>query len=236
MATTGDYWRMADVVHWRNQNAAPTPGWFTCDRFESSKSFFAPKANRNGFQAAVYTDGQSGEKVLAIAGTQGAALNDLLADVRVLAQLMPRQASAALKFYRSVIDDDDDDEVVIVGHSLGGGLAQVLGYWCNRPFVTFNAPGMASVLGAARHNLFKPQVRQRTRAAQAVWEGATGSRGLNFRIARDVVGKFGKHVGDVIVLNHNPGFVLSHQGLEPALRNHLVNGTPLWDLDPFAVL
>jgi hypothetical protein len=235
MITTGEYWKLADHVHYHDPASGvhPAPGMFTCDRAELSASFFGTKTNRNGFHAAVYTKGGTGERVLAIAGTQGMAFNDILADVRLMCGVMPRQASSALKFFNSAINAND--VVVIVGHSLGGGLAQVLGYWCNRPFVTFNAPGMSQVLGAARHNLFKPDVRRRSRDARQAWEGPNGSRGLNFRIAHDAVGKFGKHLGDVIVLNHNPAAFTSHASLKPALKHYLVQGKRLYDLDPFAV-
>jgi hypothetical protein len=232
MITTGKYWQIADHVHYPNPRTSLHQVYgFTCDRAELSHSFFSTKTNRNGFQAAVYTHTQSGDRVLAIAGTQGAPTNDLLADLRVLLGIIPRQASSALKFFNSSVHANDN--VVIVGHSLGGGLAQVLGYWCNRPFVTFNAPGMAQVIGAARLNFFKPEVRRRSRDARKDWNGHQGSRGLNFRIANDVVGKFGKHLGDVIVLDHNPALVKSHQSLEDALRND--SRGDLYDQDPFAV-
>jgi hypothetical protein len=123
-----------------------------------------------------------------------------------------------------------------VGHSLGGALAQVLGYWCNRPFVTFNAPGMASVIGAAQWNLLKPEVLKRTWESKKFRSSNGKARGINFRVARDLVGKFGKHVGDVIVLKSEPAFFMRHDlgSLERVLRGEMCNGTQsLYDVDPF---
>jgi hypothetical protein len=148
---------------------------------------------------------------------------------------MPHQASTAWEFYQSVVQAQDE-WVFIVGHSLGGALAQVLGYWCNCPFVTFNAPGMASVIGAAGWNFLKPDVARRTRDAKKLRNSNGEARGVNFRIARDVVAKFGKHLGDVIVLRSDPAFARNHDldSLERVLRSEMCNGTQsLYEVDPF---
>jgi hypothetical protein len=192
--------------------------------------------NRDGFQAAIYTPvtarGQSlGVKVLAIAGTQGLAMNDIAADLRIGLHVMPKQASTAFKFYQDAVGNEGI--AVIVGHSLGGALAQVLGYWCDCPFITFNAPGMASVLAAARFNIFKPDVFRRTRTAKRFQSSDGKARGLNFLVARDLIGKFGKHVGEVIVLRAHPALVRNHANLYPSLWETKVNGQFLSDLDPF---
>jgi hypothetical protein len=160
-------------------------------------------------------------------------MNDIAADMKIGLHVMPNQASSAMKFYRSVVQNDDDF-VFITGHSLGGALAQVLGYWCNRPFVTFNAPGMASVIGAAQWNFLKPDVFKRSREAKRTRKSDGKARGINFRISRDLVGKFGKHVGDVVVLKSSPAFVSNHMGFDRVLRDEMVNGQQsLYDVDPF---
>jgi hypothetical protein len=233
-----EYWELALNVHARNPRNNPPQG-FVCDRVEISRGFFGSgNGNRNGFQAALYTPvTQRGHrlnvKVLAIAGTQGLAMNDIAADLRIGLHVMPQQASSALKFYESALGNKDT--AVIVGHSLGGALAQVLGYWCDCPFITFNAPGMASVLTAARWNLFKPHVRKRTQAAKKFRSSADSiSRGLNFVTAGDLVAKFGKHVGEVIVLRHGPpALVKNHMSFQMPLFMTKVNGQFLSDLDPF---
>jgi hypothetical protein len=236
LITTREYWDLAWSVHARNPRANPPQG-FICDRVEISKGFFGSgEGNRDGFQAALYTPvtdrGQRLDaKVLAIAGTQGLAMNDIAADLRIGLHVMPQQASSAFKFYQSAVGNDE--LAVIVGHSLGGALAQVLGYWCDCPFVTFNAPGMASVLKAARWNFLKPDVLRRTRAAKRFRSSVGKARGLNFVVDRDLIGRFGKHVGEVIVLSSDPALVRNHANLYPSLWQSRVNGQFLSDLDPF---
>jgi hypothetical protein len=232
--TTGEYWDCADSVHSFDPTTFNVPQGFNCDRAEQSKSFFAWKGNRNGFQAAVYTHRSSGVKVLAIAGTQGMALNDILADLRLTIGLMPRQASSAWQFYQSAITEDD--VAVIVGHSLGGGLAQVLGFWTNTPFLSFNAPGMESNVVGALINPLKPQVLKRTWQASKKFYSKDGAKGLNFVVGKDFVGKFGVHVGQVIDLPLAYAGPDEHfRGIKPALNAYQVDGQSLTDSDPFAV-
>ena len=236
MITTGTFLELAYQVHYPDpMRVVPSQG-FACERVDNSKAYFGSgEGNRNGFKAALYRNSALGAKVLAIAGTEGTAGNDITADLRIPLHTMPRQASSGWKFYESVVQAQDE-WVFIVGHSLGGALAQVLGYWCNRPFVTFNAPGMASVIGAAQWNLLKPEVLKRTWESKKFRSSNGKARGINFRVARDVVGKFGKHVGDVIVLKSEPAFFMRHDldSLERVLRGEMCNGTQsLYDVDPF---
>jgi hypothetical protein len=221
-------------VHARDPMRLVPPQGFACERVDNSKGFFGSgEGNRDGFKAALYRDSSAARvKVLAIAGTQGMALNDIADDVRIPLHVMPHQASSAWKFYRSVVRDDDEF-VFIVGHSLGGALAQVLGYWCNRPFVTFNAPGMASIIKAAQWNFLKPDVFRRTREAKK-FRADGKARGINFRISGDAIAKFGRHVGDMIVLNSSGPFTQRHIDFERALQESRLNGQQtLYDVDPF---
>jgi hypothetical protein len=98
--------------------------------------------------------------------------------------------------------------VSVTGHSLGGGLAQVMGVWEQVPFVTFNAPAMKHVIAAAHINIFKPMMMVRTIKSQS----AKDTPGVNFRIRglgsdgvvrNDLVsmhGAAGGHVGMVVDL------------------------------------
>ena len=234
MITSGQFWECADQVHYNDPIIHVPPRGFVCDRVENSKSFFGSgKGNRDGFKAALYKHASNiSIKVLAIAGTQGLAMNDIMADAKIGLHVMPNQASSAWKFYQSVVRENDEF-VSIVGHSLGGALAQVLGYWCNRPFVTFNAPGMASVIGAAQWNFLKPDVMKRSREAKKNRKEGKAT-GINFRISRDLIGKFGKHVGNVIILGQHPAFVQNHMDFERALKDGRLNtNQSLYDVDPF---
>jgi hypothetical protein len=230
--TTEQYWQLAFCVNSPNPRNAPEG--FTCDRVQTSKGYLGSgEGSRDGFQAAVYR-GANG-RVLAIAGTQRLAMSDYTADLRIGLHVMPNQASSAFKFYEDVVGDGG--VAVIVGHSLGGALAQVLGYWCDLPFVTFNAPGMALVLAAARYNLLKPDVARRTRAALPASRSPFKNRGLNFVVEKDLIGRLGKHYGEVIVLKGDyPGLFSNHSNLIPALTGTQTQQNRfLLDVDPFQV-
>src|SRR5262249_16898846 len=153
-----DYYKLAMYAH-ENQTYGLAPSGWNHQSGHASKPFFAWKIG-SGFQAAYFTvsGGAGPEKVIAIAGTQGFAGSDWLADAKLAISLMPRQASSAEKFFRSVIPNGTDpEEVIVVGHSLGGALAQALGFWHGVRFVTFNAPGMGATLALSMTNVFKPK-------------------------------------------------------------------------------
>ncbi|VTR91964.1 unnamed protein product [Gemmata massiliana] len=244
MATTGEYYELAMAAHEKTEYANAPNGWSN-RQGHAAKPFFGWKIG-SGFQAAYFTrsrgaTGAAGtEQVVAIAGTQGMAGSDILADIKLAIGVMPRQASSAEKFFQSVIPSGTTpSDVIVVGHSLGGALAQVLGFWHGVRFVTFNAPGMMGQLGGSMLNLFKPQVLART--WKATWKTATGptERGINLIVKTDVIGNYGPHVGTAVRLSAtNSPLFRAHGGqrLENAIRNKMIGGQSLWDLDPFQVL
>ena len=69
-----------------------------------------------------------------------------------------------------------DARFPMTGHSLGGGLAQIMGVWEEVPFVTFNAPAMKNAK-AANINIFKPMMMIRTLKAQS----ADDTAGVDFK-------------------------------------------------------
>lgn len=72
-------------------------------------------------------------------------------------------------------------KVLITGHSLGGFLAQVVGAWKKFETHTFNAPGAAGYEGAPRFGKVTNHVR-----------------------SFDIVGRFGRHVGQVVKYPDTP--------------------------------
>lgn len=71
--------------------------------------------------------------------------------------------------------------MTLVGHSLGGGISQIVGLETDTKFVTFNAPGMwTNAVGVCAFARFKN----------------TLSAGMNYIKLGDLVGNFGKHIGD----------------------------------------
>jgi hypothetical protein len=165
----------------------------------------------DGFQGGIWQS--KTDVVVGCCGTnpkqKGKFLSDLSADIKIGLRIMPNQASSARKMVKAAKEiAGPKRRVSVCGHSLGGGLAQVVGVWEQVPFVTFNAPAMKHVIKAAQVNIFKPQVMLRTILAKS----ADDTSGVNFRIRglgmdgvvrNDIVsvhGLAGGHVGMVVDL------------------------------------
>lgn len=158
-----------------------------------------------GFQGGIWQSSDS--VVVGCCGTnpqqKGKFLADLSADLRIGLKILPNQCDPARKMVRMAKQIANGRPVSVTGHSLGGGLAQVVGLWEQVPFVTFNAPAMRQAMHLARVNIFKPQMAKRTAGAMAVRDAA----GMNFRITGDAVSTSlgGDHVGTVVVLDNTTG-------------------------------
>jgi hypothetical protein len=135
----------------------------------------------DGFQGGIWQSEH--DVVVGCCGTnpkqKGKFVSDLADDLRIGLRIMPNQASSARKMVKAAKEiAGPNRRVSVTGHSLGGGLAQIVGVWENVPFVTFNAPAMKHVIKAAHINIFKPQMMLRTIKAKSADETA----GVNFRI------------------------------------------------------
>lgn len=105
--------------------------------------------NGSGFKSALFQNMQSNDYALAIAGTEPTDTDDLKSDVQIAFGNVPNQHRVARSAYHSVAGVTGGlSSVYITGHSLGGGLASMLGKEHGDPCVTFNAPGMARSFAA----------------------------------------------------------------------------------------
>ncbi len=134
------------------------------------------------------------EVIVAFSGTMGgpltAPISQNTANARIGIYVIPNMAGSGQALVRWA--ERLNKPISIVGHSLGGGLAQVIGAWSNHPFISFNGPGMARHLRASTYNFLKP--RQMARSRHAV--KADDAVGLCFNIRGDFVAEWGKtHVG-----------------------------------------
>jgi hypothetical protein len=159
-----------------NQGVA---GWAVC-QFRARKWF------NDGFQGAILA--RDNFVVCAFKGSmvgksfvQDWLVNDLLLAINQ----MPPQIRSAMEMVeaaRVLVRDNSiaNPKIVAIGHSLGGGLAQLVGWACDIPFLTFNGPGMLGCVGK-----------------EPVPAQAKGMiRGLNMIMGTDPVGNFGRHIGD----------------------------------------
>jgi hypothetical protein len=189
MATIRDYLDIADAAY-QNDPEGHVPGRWRVRKTETATWY------GNGFQGSVFEGDE--EVIVAFSGTKGGPMNAPVsqssANARIAVLVVPNMAGSAKKLVRWAEQNCGGKPVSIVGHSLGGALAQVVGAWSGRPFVSLNGPGMEAHLKASAFNVFKP--RQMARSIRARRKGAPVGLCLNVR--GDFVGTYGKgYVGEV---------------------------------------
>ncbi len=219
------YAEMANkVYHVPDWNKAMMPGWNTWKFGEGNEN------TTGGFHGCIYKKGS--EVVVVFRGT--ASGRDVLADARLALGICPRQAGAAADLYRRAARIFDGASITITGHSLGGGLAQVVAHWYKTPFVTFNAPPMMGTIQKTKLNVvFAPQ--KALRAIKASFK--SGAEGHNYRLKGDVVSSRRTstlgHYGKVHTLYH-PG---AHDPLSAHSMDNVVDllsRSGSGGIDPFA--
>ncbi|MES2103404.1 MAG: hypothetical protein V4634_05245 [Pseudomonadota bacterium] len=206
MATCLDYAKISYAAYFKGANQYyEEPSGHMVDAWKVQK-WESGTWYGDGFQGGIWQNDR--EVVVGCCGTnpkqKGKFISDLSADLRIGLRILPNQCSSARQMLKAAREIAAGRPVSITGHSLGGGLAQVVGVWENVPFVTFNAPAMAHVIQASHFNLFKPQMMARAWKSQKV----SDTRGVNVRIAGDLVsihGLAGGHVGMVVDLRNATG-------------------------------
>lgn len=146
----------------------------------------------SGFYARLYkkTNPEPGEPryTIAFRGTHRGDRDDIMADVGIFFQQIPKQHAQAIAFVQKVCAENDipPAEVELIGHSSGGYLAKtvaiVLG--ANR-VVGFNAPGPTAKM---RENLVK----------EAHGDHMPPGRLIQIRSTADVVSKWGFEEGIIL--------------------------------------
>lgn len=94
----------------------------------------------SGFYAVLFQAGY--ETVFAIRGTDFTQGSDLGADLELAVGSVPHQFPKADTAFKAALQFNGNRPMYLTGHSLGGGLASMLGAKHKMPTVTFNAPGM----------------------------------------------------------------------------------------------
>lgn len=161
----------------------------------------------SGF-AAVYCQ-RGNEVVIAYRGTNNLIPGggDLMEDIRIGRGRPPQTSKRANDLYLSVKQAFPSAQISVTGHSLGGGLAQMVAAISGVYGVTFNAPGMLD---------------------EALYYGARYARGANvtnYRHRQDQVSGSlaGAHVGSVQILhmpNHTARWYNPIGGIQNALAAH----------------
>lgn len=121
---------------------------------KNAKCILASRSNDKGFYAEAFRTGD--EIIIAIRGTEPSKLNDLWTDFQMVINEIPNQYIEAIEFYNEVLkycqnNRLDKRNIVITGHSLGGSLAELLGYFTGSETVIFNPYGVQNLLN---HQIF----------------------------------------------------------------------------------
>jgi len=182
MPTLLDYAHMASAVYSIDDNAV-TDYLVKQGLSEWSVRVWQAGTASDGFQGAILES--DSDVVCAYKGTQTSGTTvkqDFLNDVTLAINLIPSQAMAAADMMSAARQIAGQKPISLVGHSLGGGLAQLIGYFSGAPFVTFNAPGM---LGNVE---LVPFLYRGTRPGGPI-------KGFNMILLTDWIGNYGRHIG-----------------------------------------
>lgn len=117
---------------------------------EKIVNFINENEGKSGFNSEIYYDKDRGEYVVAIRGTELTKLGDLTADVRFAMLTTSAQHDIAYNLAQVIKDSGIPlDKIKITGHSLGGGLASIVGLITGCETYIYNPAHIS--LGAAEH-------------------------------------------------------------------------------------
>jgi hypothetical protein len=245
MATCLDYAKIAYAAYFTRvaQYSDSPPGHlvddWTVQKWEQGTLF------GNGYQGGIWQSEK--DVVVGCCGTnpkqKGKLAQDLLADLKIALKILPSQTKGALRMVKTAREIAGGRRVSVTGHSLGGGLAQVVGVVCEIPFVTFNAPAMRSAMECANlgisglSQLLPGGFFMRTAIGAAASCRQNSSPGLNFRIKGDLVsshfgGGAGDHVG--VCVDLDKPLPKGAHGKDNCWQ--AVLETDWWNIDPFEAM
>jgi hypothetical protein len=198
MATLKTYLNIAQKVYRNKDDGQPNIYRFACTKWEWATWY------GDGFQGGIFQD--QDEIIVGFCGTKGdlrtAPISQNTANLLIGCKLVPIQAGSANSMVKAAKKIAKGKPVTIVGHSLGGGLAQVVGNWQGVPFISLNGPGMRGNLRFSAFNIAKP-----FQMARSLSSGATDDTcGLSIRIEGDFVGNYGTQIGFDLVLDCPAGY------------------------------
>ena len=167
---------------------------------KGNNTFFSYKNEDSGFVACLFENTQNGNLVIAYRGTERTDLGenssdiitwgkDILTDINLITSNFDEQFSDAWEFYNAVKETYPQKKISITGHSLGGGLSQLVSARVFSNFNikletnTFNAPGCKHLLEifGCKPNLNYSFIK-------------------NYSVMNDWCGMFGEKIGESYLL------------------------------------
>lgn len=119
-----------------NQIPYPT-GW---DALNPQAGLDHRQDDITGFEAAAFTQGIGSDQeiVISFAGTYIDQAGDIAADLALAAGIMSPQLLQAASYYQDIKKAYPFAAIAFTGHSLGGGLAALMGVFFNKEAITFD--------------------------------------------------------------------------------------------------
>lgn len=180
----------------------------------------------SGLQGRVFKKVRGNEVVFAFKGTVPTMMSDITADLAIVLNRAPGQARDARMYAERWRRAYPDAKITLVGHSLGGGICQLVGTALDIKFVTFNAPGM---LEAARG--ISPFFSGVGRIMRALG-GGMPEAGVNYRRSWDLVGNFGAPIGRRVEIAGGSTGPLASHSIDPFVE--VIRSHPWRDRDALA--
>ena len=151
MPTMPEYAQLANSVYGRTRtNQIPIPtGWIEERPWIKDLAF-------TGFSAGVYKNGS--DIVISYAGTNELKITDIASgNFPAFTGLPSPQVWEAMKLYLQVLQDNPGANITFTGHSLGGGLASMMGIFFDRQARVFDAApfkaGAVSAIALAEYKI-----------------------------------------------------------------------------------
>jgi hypothetical protein len=137
-ATKSEYALMAGAAYFSTRsvsNRIPSPdGW---EQLDPQLHLNRRQDDATGFEAVAFTKGT--DIIISFAGTYDKSTADKLADAALGAGVLDPQLIQAALYYEEIKAAHPDANISFTGHSLGGGLAALMGVYFNKTAVTFDA-------------------------------------------------------------------------------------------------
>jgi len=138
VASTVEYALMAGAAYESTRdriNRIPGPeGWAPLD---PASGLDHRSDTISGFEAAAFVNA-GGEIVISFAGTYDKSIADKAADAALFAGVLDTQLLLAAKYYQDIKRAYPDVLISFTGHSLGGGLAALMGVFFDKPAITYD--------------------------------------------------------------------------------------------------
>ena len=144
--------------------------------------------NTSGFFAVAYKDNTTNQIVITYRGTDKLTGGDVGADVAFGAGSWNPQFQQAAEFTAQIQRTNPTSTLLTTGHSLGGGIAQIMGKMFGVDGASFDAPGALAVTNTADFATAQAQFAS----------GSTGQIGatfLNYTAQGSVISSVGTHIG-----------------------------------------